>query len=573
MAMALLALAQPKIWQAFNEDLRALGSLRRHEDEALVSVFGVCAHYVPLAELQELVRTWLTRDVLLGRDWGAVQVWRPAQVEPDEEAAASLLRKARHSFLNALAQTGSPAHRVTNWPSAHRADSVLALALRQHLQALANRSPPGNSLLLYDGLLAGMEEVFLRANAPFDAIEPLEKVIIQARQELRNWLNWLREANQRAKATIDHAQKQWERSLERIGWHSVLSKNAPEHTYEALINGASDIRQTIRRYVRWAWVLRENRLHLNLDTLYPGWGAGSSGWRHNFDTQAWPQLWEGVQYVVMALTRESSYWPSSLTAPDGTLPSPAQVQQAANLTLAYDTGTAQAIRSPIRVAYQTSGDKNWLERSWLRPGVSVSKFESFSPTLGFLLQAHHLIPLSAVQSLADLRRRYDQRRGMAHTWHIFKAEQLAARIENQALKTVPRRHRDNLITTRLTSRTVAALQQPTLVKLFVNAWLAGLVDPKFGPGPYRLLQPAPETKERQELCSLDANHPLQALHAFIQRDRQLAELEELINLIDETLETQSEEVHTRLDDIDGWWESPESRNVEWYLLVQGLNWE
>ncbi|MBC8253873.1 MAG: hypothetical protein H8E35_07580 [Ardenticatenia bacterium] len=570
MAQALLTLAQPAVWQAFRDDVRTLGPLRHHEEEALVSAFGVCAHYVPLPELQGLVRAWLTRDVLFGQEWGAAQAWRRAQVEPDENTAMLLLRQAGHSFLDTLAQASSSLTPIRRWPRADGADKILALALRQHLQEIANRPPPGNNLLACDELLAGMEEVFLRARAPSDMMVPLEETVAQAQQELRNWLHWLRKANQMTETVIANAQKQWEQSTSRTGWRSVVDKGTARSTYESLISGTPDIRQSIRRYVRWAWVVKGKRLHLRLDTLYPSWMPDASGGHHDPDAEAWSQLWRGTQRVVTALTRESSYWPSSLTGPDCALPSTEEAQEAAALALGYDIGIAQAVRTTRKVAYQTSGDTNWLERSWLPAGVTLAKAVSSSRTLGLLLQVHHLISISAVQSLADLRRRYGNRHRMAHTLHVFEPEQLAAQIEERALATLPRRRRSILASTWLSSRTVAALQWPDSVNLFVNAWLANLVEPTFGHGPYRLLRPDLGDGVLQEICVLAADHPLEALHAFVLEEEHLAEQEELARFIQKVLANQGKDLPTRLEEIAGWWESPDPRNVEWYMLVHGL---
>jgi hypothetical protein len=375
-----------------------------------------------------------------------------------------------------------------------------------------------------------------------------------------------------AETVVANAQDQWEQSLARTGFHSVLDKDTASRIYESLLCGTPDIRQIIRQYVRWAWVVEGKHLRLCLDTLYPGWDQATPGWRHAPATDGVAQLWEGTGRVVTAFSQEPRYWPSSLTGRGRTLPSSAEVQQTAGLTLSYDTGVAQAIRMTTKLAYQTSGDKDWLESSWLSEDVTVQRAASFCPTLGLLLQVYHLIPLSAVRSLATLRKRYGNRRGAARTLHIFEPEQLAAEIEKLALLTVPRRRQDTLGSTWLSSRTVAAFQWPELVNLFVDAWLVRLVEPKFGKGPYRLLQPNSVQGSPKEMCSLTGNHPLEAMHAFVLGNQQPTkqEQENLARLFEETPTSRAKKTSVRLDEIAGWWESPDPRNVEWYLLVYGL---
>ena len=576
MALGLLALAQPAVWQKLCDELRIMAGERQDEKEALVSAFGACAHYVPLRELQELVRARLTQDVLTGRKWGAMRTWR-RQMEPDEAGALLVLQQANHDFLRALAQAISRRGRSPHWPLAAGANRALALSLREYLQELADRPPPDNGLMACEALLEGMEGIFLSSRAPFDALQPLEELVSQARREMRNWLSWLPGATESSERTVADAQRQWERTLRRgaegkWNWQSVLDATAAHGVYEALAEGTSDVRQDMRRHIRWAWVVEGDSLRLCLDTLFPGWNLETSRWRHPPDLQKWDALWSGAQRVVTALTREPGYWPSSLTEVGTTPPSDQETQEAASLTLAYDTSRAQAIRATRKMAFQISRDSQWLEHSWLPAGTETLKVASSSALLGLLLQLHHLIPLSALRSLADLRRRYSHRRQVADRLHVFEAEQLAAEIEVLAQETVPRRRRRKLSTACLGVRTVAALQWPKLVGLFVNAWLAGLVESVVADGAYRLLDSTSEGEAIERIPPLPGNHPLEALHAFVLPQERLSWAKELRlrSLIPDSTLLSAHDAPDRLTEIADWWESADARDVEWYLLVHGL---
>ena len=561
MALALLALAQPAVWRAFGEDLQALSVQRHTEIEAPVSAFGVSAHYVPTTRLQDLVRTWLTRDVLLEREWGVLQSWRPTQVEPDEDAALAVLGGANHEFLKTLSLADSPSARLSHWPPADQVEQALSLVLRQHFQDLVDRSPPGNPLLTCDQVLAGLEEILLRSNAPPAVVESLNSVVIQTRQELQNWLKGRRTSHEIAEEVTTAAERRWKQALALKEWHSVLDEQAARRTYEAITSGSPDIRKRIRQYIRWAWVVEENHLRLHLDTLYPGWDPDMPGWRHDLRTLDWPQIWESSRRVVTALTQEPQYWPSKLIAPGHHLPAPAKAQKATEPILSYDANVT-------RVAYLSSDDRQWLERAWLPAGVKVSKVESSLPSWGVSLQVHHLIPLRAVRAVSEFEKQYASRRvASARKLHIFDPEQRAFEIEARAISTVPRRRRRDLTVDRLSNKTVAALQKPDLVRFFVGAWLNGFVEPAFGPGPYRLAHPTPDG-ERQEARLLDNNHPLDAMQAFVLADPGSTTQADQADL--PTWDTQNERAQNRLQKIADWWQSPDPKNVEWYLLVYGL---
>jgi hypothetical protein len=563
MALALLALAQPEVWQTFRNSLRHQAQMLQLESQASIGAFGVCAHHIPLLELQTLVRALLTRDALLDHKWGAIQAWRPAQVEPDALVAAQVLRAAGHPFLAVIGHAGSHTGRGTSWPPSEMADQALASALRQNLQGLVDGPAPGNSLLACDALLAGVEEALYRSGAPSEQAESLLRVVAQARQELRTWLNELRAISETAQTAIDAAEGQWQRARARTGWYSTLGKDAPNSYYKPLLGGTTDIRQRIRQYVRWAWILEGKSLRLRLDTLYPGWKADAPRWRHAQDSAGLLRLWEGAELVVTALTREQTYWPSSVPIPVDTDKVPK-----GSLMLSYDPAIAQEYCSPKRLAIQASGDSTWCDYLWLSGG-EVSKASSSSSTIGFLLQITHPITLTAVRRLNDWRRLYGRRRVVAQALHVFEAEQLAAELEDRALATVPWERREALSLTWLRPRTTAVLQRPDLVGLFVNAWLGGMVEPKFGPGPYRLLRPTSVASKPQTIRTWTVEHPLEALYAFVEGDLQRSEREELIRLID-ALKNRSDSTRATFNKIARWWKSPLPMDVEWYLLVHGL---
>ena len=560
MALALLASAQPGVWGAFQDDLRAMTAQLRTERSALISSFGVQAQVVPLQELQDLVRCRLAHDLLVDRQAGLLSPWRPRRIEPDIDAATLLLRQAGHRFLAALADGLGSLSQRSSWPAHGGAAGALALTLRQALQERVDRAREGCGLEACDELLAGVEEVLLRTRAPREGIEPVEAMVGSARRALHAWLGQ-RDALQRTiESARSRAQRRWERVLSRPAWHCVVEPDAPQEIYAAMTAGDADVRARMRRYVRWAWVMDGDALQPRLDVLYPGWDMRREDWRHGVRPAERDRLWDQVRRVVEALTRESNYWPTFLVGPGTVLPSGETVEEAIRTSL------AQEAIAPRRCAYQASGDRAWGGRRWFPPGVSVANAAAYRPTLGILWQVYHLIPLESVVSLAVLVRRYRQRQDRAIGLHIFEAERLASEIESAAWGRLSRRERDSAGAVRLGARTVATLQAPQIVRWFVRAWLDGHVKPAFGPGPYRVVDTSLPSHVLEGAGSIRANHPLEALHVLVLPllDRPQAFGPQSVQSIE------SAPGSDRLQELSEWWSSPEPRTAEWYLLVHGL---
>lgn len=574
MALALRVLSHSGVWTDFRDQLRhsvpSFRSLTERSEAAIVG-FNAVMHYLALPELRNLVRSWLVRDVLVGRPWGVMQPWRLGQPEPDEVGAAQVLQRSGHPFLVELFQVAERRERRTSgWPSHLGADQSLALALRQQMQELVDQAGADNGLKACDALLSGLSELLARSRAPEDRIKPLESVLNQARQEMRNWITLLTTVSEETERRTDQAQRAWDHLQRTAVGQNLLDGETATNIYQSLTTGANDIRGKIRSYVRWAWIAEETGLRLRLDTLFP---PGESDWRHKPEPAKASQLWEAVLRVVETLTAEAAYWPTSLSAAGAATESKTRaLSLPSDLTNMYNTDKARNICTIMNVGYQVSGDRSWLENNWLPKDLALSalsKFAVHDPTSGLALHLQFPMPLSSLKTWPQLSAQYDRRRHQAHRLHIFEPEQWAAAAEARASR--PYQARAGQPSLWLSARVVSALQWQTEAILFLRAWSAGLVKPAMGQGRYRLMAPrSVSSRTLQEAFARECDHPVEAMLGFVASRPSAA----LINMITDYLQANaarlSQVVTERREAIARWRESTDQRNREWYVLIHGL---
>lgn len=541
MALALAALTQPTVWASYRTALDKPPNL----DQPWVSAFGVCAHYVQVELLQEYTRTRLARDVLTGNAWGALRNFRTTHVDSNREAAQDVLLKTDDRALQAVAQ-GARGNASPPGPSAEQA---LRLALRDRLERALDQDVDGNELLACEGVLTGLEDVLEEANASPATRTLVEDVLAEARREINNWRQWLRQVSDRLEEAASTAERGWQSAAQSDpsdGVFGVLKHDTADKVYSRLVVETPRLRRRMRQYVRLAWAASGETLKLYVDTLYPGYERQDAIWRHSADIRQFASLWQGVNLVVEALTQEAAYWPQRLFAPDATLPAFEETAEAAAVMLRYQEGV-------VRNGFLVSGDQAWRSVERFRTGVAVSSLSADTATLGVLLQIHHGIPVHALTCQADLQREYDRAsRSIGGELHIFEAEQLARRIElaagGQAARYVYSGLRQQPAQQGLSPATVAALQWPDALLAFVVAQAA---------------------KGQRHAVAGDL-HPLNALHSLVVSNElpKLASARSPARVQDHTSPVLIDGAY--LDAIEAWQDSPDARNVEWHTLVFGL---
>lgn len=555
MALALFTWSQSAVWDAFRGATRDLNTA---SDRPVIGSFGVCAHFLPLVQLQALVRARITRDVLLSPEWGVVRRWSESQVEANLDEARNVLRRTNDPLLEVLSQGRRLDSRTANRSLGFDTVRTFRRALRSAMQEIVDRGPTDNGLLSCRCLIEGLNDVLARGGLTADAREALTKVLEEAQQELEQWQRFWRIGQERAAEMLTRAEEEWEssaRSQVAAGLLSVLRGDAAQQIYDQLVNTSDDLRLRIRQYVRLAWVIRgqgeHEHLSLFVDTLTPGFDRAGETWRHSPLPERWEDLWRATQMVVEALTRDPGYWPRYLTAPGTTSPKGDDTYKAASLCLRHTTAGVK------RIGYVVSGDAGWREKFTLPPGVESHIIETGSPGVGVLFQLHYGIGLDQVQCLREWTRDYERLRGMqGKTLHIFEAEQWAAQIEAVSSR-LALGHRglgatDQPFRTWLSPKTVAALQWPDRVKEFVQQWIAGQIGPAVE-------------------ATTSGEHPLQALYDYVfdaapgRGPRGASGATSRVGHIQ-----LGPLVSSRLEAIEGWLESQDPADVEWYLLVHGL---
>lgn len=567
MALTLLTLMQKDVWPQFQGNGPKPTTLTK--GDTFVSALGAYAYHAPLPELQQLVRSQLARDILISREWGVVRPVRSISIDPDEDGASTVLKSIQHDLFRAIAEAVFQRRRPQRWPDTIEAELTLASVLRVHLQGLVDPGVQGGGLPACYALLEGLDDFLTRSGLPDYRLASLQTIISLARSELDDWQKWLTAVREVPDNALRQAQEQWKAAQEEPGCKCTLSGEEPQTVLRGFSAPEHSVKKRLADYVRWAWIRQDTRLTLRLDVLYPGCDRERTDWRHAPDKQRFPSLWQQTLQIVTALTQETQDWPSfGLMKEDSTAESHTATGPEPLLMLDYQVDDRSG--PPLqKFMVQASQNDDWRAKVWFPPGIQPAQVKLQEwPDWGFLLEVHHLIPLTSVKRLADLRRRYAAARSQAATLHLFEFEQEAAHSEEAMLKdrSLPRQQRGTLDVTWLSPGTMELLQKPEPARSFVLAWLAGLVIPDLARSQYRVLRRL-RMSAASEICRLEASHPLEALARWLERPA--TDQESLAAVVKAQLPIQDDQSQ-RWDDLHRL-DARDQRNAEWILLVHSLS--
>jgi hypothetical protein len=560
MSQALLALLQPEAWRQFLTHWRELGSSRFNNTEPVVSLLGTYADHIPYPELKAAVRSRIAYDVLFDRHRGLIPVRRLSPGRADEDMVLKILRDTGHPFLISIADAHGSYHSKGAWPHNAGAKHALLVTIAKKLQEIVDNSDGyGEPLEDCVAILVGLETVLKRSRASKELTEDLLEALSASQKEFESWTKWGRTLLEKTGQYQSKANNDWENAITRIGWTSPAATSAINDKYAHFGEGFSTnpVVIRIRQNVRWAWSVQGDRLQLRLDTLYPKWRDARKKWQFRPSDDV-HELWQSILSVVTALTEEEQYWKIHLT------PTSNQVV----VLPSYDTDLATKVSVPRRVGYRVSADASWRNQIPTIPGVDLAHASAHSGGWGISLVIHHLIPLRAVNYAANAEQKYLMRRGQGQKIHIFHAEQKAATIENSMLNKLPRRQRVEFGTLQLSAQTIADLQWPDYVQLFVQAWRYGFVqnDAQTNKIVLRLRQDDSIIWQSPGNC----HHLIDALHEFVKESYLAA------SRIDHTVLRQMVHTAARTSQPTNSLDSQalasfDQRDAQWALLVMGIN--
>lgn len=481
-ATLLMLLSQKDVWDVFKDDIgRIKSDLKRLPSDARVPLgtFGLSVHHLPLRSIKEQVRFLITYDVLFDEKRGLLKRVSKYQVEPDEDGAKQVFQDSGHPLLQAIARGDTIIEDDAAIPT-ENIDSYFVLALRKHLQEAVDR-PDGKGLAGCYSLLQGVEELLDSAastSAYSDVIDCMRGIISRAKKEMDLWERWARDYRERAEAKRDDLLGEGDPSSNQEGqeninvWKRVRTNIVS--LYEDLTNKSrTDVRDSIREYVRWAWVVEKGnwvtteescgRLHLYLDTLYPGWEETRPDWRHT-PQESLQRLDEMIASIVTAWTNEPEYWPTSLWTDDG--------DDIDKVDLLLRPGKFSSVKWANE--YIISGDAHWLSevRGKYPHGSGIKQVNNRIETLGAVLRWQIPISLDSITFVNKNVKRYRNAGKYPERLHIFWPEQQALRLEYSS------RHVPDIERVRwLSEEVVSAIKRWDCVKAFVVAWLNGKTAP------------------------------------------------------------------------------------------------
>ncbi len=577
-SLFLYGLAQPDVWESFISQHKT--SLQPPQKPVWVSGFGLTAHYLPLVELKQFVRTRLLADVLTGKEWGAAPP-RRSSIQSDEQKAVNFLSSTQYPLLAAVAR---PNDRLKQYSidDAVLAGTALRLLLRGQLEKDINDSPARNDFAACQSLLRGLQEVLQVSSADPELLEPLTVSVIQAIHQLQNWQKSWPKLDTFIQGQIEAAENQWGQALTLPGLQAVIESDFASMTYQQWIEPISSfvLLYEIRKYIHWAWIIDNEEIQLRLDVLVPGWEkANQSEWRHRAGDgpDAFANLTQTVLSVIEALTRDPRRWPTGVSASGTLLPSANAVQHEAEIALqltAQLSGGTHTLRSQH---WQISGDPAWLQRNWWPQEYAAVRVRSGEAYLGIVAQIQSPILIENIAQVQEAYKRYfkDSTR---LSKQIFRPEQLASKIEAHAKQVITAHwphlsevEETRLFQARLSTQTIAALQWELLAKLWPQAWLAGLVISSTGSGPYQIVIPSESGADDTIIIEVKGPHVLDGLYQFTAglypgahaiRPAQWERLRNELDQMQTVLQTKLAQQPNGLNQND--------RDLEWALYLYGL---
>ncbi len=553
-ATLLMLLSQKDVWDVFEEDIKRIRSDIRKlplDSRAPLGTFGLSVHHIPLKSMKKQVRFLITYDILFDEKRGLLKRVSKYQREPDKDRAKQVLQDSGHPLLQAIAR-GDTIEGNAAFPT-ENIDSYFVLALRKHLQEAVDR-PGGRGLAGCYSLLQGIEELLdsaASASAYSEAIDCIREIISRAKKEVDLWMRWAREYREHAEAKRDDLLSEgWPSSSqggqENINiWKSVGTNVVS--LYEDLTDKSrTDVRDNIREYVRWAWVVEKGnwvtteescgRLHLYLDTLYPGWEETRPDWRHT-PQESLQRLDEMIAGIVAAWTNEPGYWPTSLWTDDG--------DDIGKVDLLLRPGKFSSVKWANE--YIISGDAHWLSevRRKYPHGSGIKQVNNHIETLGAVLRWQIPVSLDSMTFVNENVKRYRNSGKYPKRLHIFWPEQQALRLEYSS-----RYVRDIERVRWLSEEVVSAIKRWDCVKAFVVAWLNGKTRPLL-----QMLQgKLPKTAS-----------PLDECIAFASLDNCSSIAKQYLDS-DRPSEEAFKEFATSYENI----EFRTIKDIEWYIVTKGV---
>jgi len=568
-ATSLFSLLQKDVWLDFKREVAL--TRRGLAGRAPIGALSSRAHFVPMRELQQAVRTRLAYDLIFDDRNGMFPRGALLAEEIDPDEVCAFLHRTGHPFLQQIAADYQN-NRVSKGRHTTPLDleHLFKLHLRQGLQSLVERPSPDN-LRQCATFLAGLEEVIegVEDSLEEEALKALQNALQEAQDQIEDWSRWRRRGRRYFKDRQKQAEQAWEDASSSALWQPLLKGSAREHVYASLVEGNADVRTVMRDYVRWSWVVEKGQLRLALDTLFPDWSVQEkTSWRHRGgeDDDAFTRLWQGLNHVIVALTRETKIWQQTRSE-DIIIPVIPEEQEVLPLRLRYSTGKMQQ-----DITYWSGRNPQWL-KSVVRKGKQQSNSVSFlsgPTTLGLSLRCRFPIALSDLHLYQQELPRYIQSYTEPSHLHIFSPEQRALMLEQQALRRY-RPHPDHPFWPLLPPHIILWLKDWERLQGFVGAWLGKLVRFEAETRAWHLysLPGSPSASNPWLSLAVSEDHPLAALAAFMALSQRSPEESEWLGLGRELL---AHATHLeRYESLRDWMDEESSlEDRHWYILIEGL---
>jgi hypothetical protein len=226
------------------------------------------------------------------------------------------------------------------------------------------------------------------------------------------------------------------------------------------------------------------------------------------------------------------------------------------------------------IAYQVSGDPTFLSHDWWPHGIKPISILEGTRYMGILLQTQTPIMLDRIALMGEYQKAYQ--RDTRRQWkHLFPAEQLAARIELNAFRAAQAQHAvssqrgaNPVLHARLSVRTVSALQWERKARLFRDAWLIDLLEPKKDAGIYKILV-------GDILCEIAGRDLLEALYNFVTKKYRMPDgirEEALLDRLQSLVERRRKTITAKLKKGTNW-SDVNSKDLEWTIFAFGWSGE
>lgn len=567
-SLSLFTLLQTQCWKSNPADLRSfLGRERytpRTRPDIFVTSFGISAQVIPMQALKQAVRARIARDVLVGRSNSVLRAWRDGEPATSAEEISTFLATCQNQKLIAtVASIRSRMDVPTVWPSTEDASEVLIRQLISWLQRyLASGAGLGKCASFLTALRSRLTLLELPALVSSALLPPVDDGIYA----LEAWRRNLRDVSDWCNRQVFPADRAWHKTRTDPVEQNLLPANQPEKIANLLLS-IPNIQKEINSYILPAWIGMNGHLALRLDILPPMWKEANV--YHSFTPAEFQSdcLWKTILSVIAALSQDPRYWPSGFDSQDAKQPDQQDVEKTTALTLRYDRGLIPQEVVQYRRVLQVSMDQVWIEQEWLGRASNPIPVKALTPFIGILFRIYKQIPLATLESgiISHGRDQYiAKRRCFASTIHIFSEEQMAAHCEDQAFASLSYKDRRNLRSFELNADTVDLLKEPRLVDALVRAWGNGYLRQRKNPDRTQL-----SISNQQPLWEEPALvHPLDCLRSMIAKER--TNQETIIQALKGHLEPDLNLISRQLASIVEWWKSPDTRDMDWFILAAGI---